>query len=253
MAEPPHPIWRKAQARTVMLPPSRVSPDWAKMEIKRMRPRFVPLLIAVLWFLTQARAATTEMAFGQFVIRVSESWTAQVFHMVDQLAEWDEFSHKAYNRWARKNLILDAEDRQLLQKHAEMRKARGWGNGFEQAFLVEDTIEAAAGRAVERKLLSAGEATAEQAILQHFAPKLAALREEHKPQIEAFRVHLLTEHQRLTPFFEKLLRFTQTKTTVTVPVFLVANPEESSGGGEANGGRIVVEVPSPSPVNPLFH
>lgn len=106
--------------------------------------------------------------------------------MVDQLAEWDEFSHKAYNRWARKNLILDAEDRQLLQKHAEMRKARGWGNGFEQAFLVEDTIEVAAARAVEQKLLSADEPTAEQAILQHFAPKLAALREEHKPQNRGF-------------------------------------------------------------------
>ena len=79
---------------------------------------------------TPAQAPVIELEFGRFTISVSESWTAQVFHMVDQLAQWDESSHKSYTRWARTNLTLDAEDRQLLQKHAEMRRGRGWGNGF---------------------------------------------------------------------------------------------------------------------------
>jgi hypothetical protein len=38
-----------------------------------------------------------------------------------------------------------------------------------------------------------------------------------------------------------------------VPVFLVANPEDNAGGGAANGGRIVVEVPSPDPMSFLLH
>jgi len=38
-----------------------------------------------------------------------------------------------------------------------------------------------------------------------------------------------------------------------VPVFLIANPDESGGGGGANGGCLVVEVPSPDPVSFLVH
>lgn len=211
------------------------------------------LLTTLLLSFAPASAATTELEFGLFIITVSESWTAQVFHMVDQLAQWDESSHKAYGRWARTNLRFDAEDRQLLQKHAEMRRARGWGNGFEQAFLVEDSIEVATTRAVDQKLLSPDEAASEQTILLHFAPKLVALRDQHQQQLEAFKAQLLAERERLLPWFDKLVRFAQTKTVVKAPVFLVANSEEGSGGGEANGGRIIVEVPSPNPMNILFH
>ena len=221
---------------------------------ERLMKRFPLLLLtAFLLSLVPARAATIELEFGPFVISVSESWTAQVFHMVDQLAQWDESSHKAYSRWARTNLTLDAEDRQLLHKHAEMRRVRGWGNGFEQAFLVEDGIDAAAARAIDQKLLSADEAASEQTILLHFAPKLVALRDQHQQQIEAFKAGLLAQRQRLLPWFDKLVRFTQTKTVVKVPVFLVANSEEGSGGGEANGERIIVEVPSPNPMGNLLH
>jgi hypothetical protein len=200
-----------------------------------------------------AQAPTIELEFGQLTISVSESWTAQVFHMVDQLAQWDESSHRAYSRWARTNLSLDAEDRRLLQKHAEMRRVRGWGAGFEQAFVVEYPIEVAAARAVHQELLSEDEATSEQAVLLHFAPKLVALRDQHQQQIEAFKARLVADRGRLSPWFEKLLWFAQTKAAVNVPVFLVANSEEGSGGGEANGGRVIVEVPSPNPIGYLLH
>lgn len=207
------------------------------------------LLLPTVW----AQAATTQLEFGLFVISVSDSWTAQVFHMVDQLSQWNEYSHKAYGRWAKANLSLDDEDRRLLQKHAEMRRAGRSGKGFEQAFLVDDPIEAAATRAVDQKLLSADEAASEQIILLHFAPKLAALRDQHQQQIEAFKEQLVAERQRLAPWFAKLVSFTQTKTVVKAPVFLVANSEESSGGGEANGDRIVIEVPAPDPMGTLLH
>jgi len=200
-----------------------------------------------------AGAATRELQFGRFTITVSESWTAQTFHIVDQLAQWDEFSHTQYARWARTNLTLDTEDRQLLQKHAKMRRKRGWGNGFEQAFLVEGSIEAAAANAIDQKLLTADEAKSERDILLHFAPKLARLRDQHQKDIDAFQMELMRERRRLSPWFDKFIRFTQTKTAVKAQVYLVVNPEERSGGGEANGGRIVVEVPAPNPLTALFH
>lgn len=211
------------------------------------------LLTAALLFLLPARAAITELDFGRFVISVSDSWTAQVFHMVDMLAQWDESSHRAYGRWARTNLVLNAEDQELLQKHAEMRRARGWGNGFEQAFLSDETIDTAALQAVERNILTANEAESERTILAHFAPKLMRLRDQRQKDLDAFQSRLQAENERLAPWFQKLIAFTETKNAVKVPVFLVANSEEGSGGGEANGGRIVIEVPAPDPLGTLFH
>jgi hypothetical protein len=116
-------------------------------------------------------APANEVDLGGVVVTVSDSWTAQVFHIVDQLSEWDDACHRQYGRWAAKALNLEQQERKLLEEHARLRRARGWGHGFEQAFYVDDSIEVAARKAIERKLLSAEEALAERAILEHFAPK----------------------------------------------------------------------------------
>ena len=50
--------------------------------------------------------------------------------------------------------MLDQRDRELLQQHAAMRKKRGWRHGFEQTFLVEDSIENAAAKGIEAQALS---------------------------------------------------------------------------------------------------
>jgi hypothetical protein len=198
--------------------------------------------------------ALTDIAFGEFVIAVSDSWTAQLFHIVDQLSEWDQFTHRQYGRWARKALTLDAEDRRLLQRHAELRRGRGWGKGFEQAFYVDTPIDVAADDAVSRNLLSAEEAAAEREILQHFAPKLLVLRESGAADVKTTIARLSAETERIAPLVQRLLRFTETKQTDRVPVFLVPNPEEGSGGGGYNGGRLVVEVQQqPDPVPFLLH
>jgi len=68
---------------------------------------------------------------GSIVYSISESRTAQVFHIVDQLSQWDQYAHKQYGRWAARHLKLDQNDQRLLQKHAELRRARGWEHGFE--------------------------------------------------------------------------------------------------------------------------
>src|SRR5688572_26357304 len=101
-------------------------------------------LLVAIGAASPARAATVEIDLGTVVLAVSDSPTAQVFHIVDQLSEWDAFTHRQYGRWARTALTRDQEYRRLLQQHAELRRSRGRGKGFEEAFLVEDSIAAAA-------------------------------------------------------------------------------------------------------------
>ena len=196
---------------------------------------------------------TTDVDLDHMVLVVSEAWTAQVFHIVDQLSQWDQYAHKQYVRWARAQLLLSAQDSALLARHAAMRRARGWGHGFEQSFLVDAPIEAAALRATASGLLSAPEANEEKAILLHFASKLEPLRRAERERVDAFRQELLANRARLTPIVDQMARFAGATSVVRVPVFIMSNPEETSGGGEANGGRLVIEVPSPSPIEFVLH
>ena len=190
---------------------------------------------------------------GGLVLSLSDSPTAQVFHIVDQLSQWDVYGHKQYIRWAEGNRLLDQQDRVLLRQHAELRKKRGWGNGFEQTFLVDDSIERAAAKGISAKLLSADEANTECQILLHFAPKLQPLLQERQPQITALEQQLYADQARLKPIVAQLAHFAEVKNHPTVTVFLVANPVDDSGGGEANAGRLVVEVPSPDAIGTLLH
>src|SRR6267378_790660 len=188
--------------------------------------RTCTLAAFVLAVTTASSASTSDVDIGGMVITVSDSWTAQVFHIVDQLSEWDEFCHKQYGRWATRTHLLDEQDRKLLQQHAQLRHVRGWGKGLEQAFYVESSIEVAAENAVETKLLSAEEAATEKAILLHFATKLSALLNKGAPQINSFNERLVAEGKQIVPFVQKLVRFSETEKTVRVPLFLVTNPEE---------------------------
>jgi hypothetical protein len=215
----------------------------------------LPVLSALVFLGASTSSAQTEVLnLGGVIISVSDSRTAQVFHIVDQISQWDSGVHHGYVRWANRTLHLSVEDQELLQKHAELRRARGWGNGFEQAFYVDDSIEVAAHRAVENKLLSADEATAEKMILLHFGPVLSTLLNGSAAQMTAFRARLRAEANRIAPVVKQLVRFSETQSTVRVPLFLIANPEEGSGGGGFNGGRLVVEIQKqPDPIPILVH
>jgi len=212
------------------------------------------LCLAMLPASLPAGAQTSQQIdFGRLVINVSQSQTAQVFHIVDQLSQWDQYAHKAYVRWAAKSLPLDDEEKALLRQHAEMRKARGWGNGFEQAFLVDEPIDAAAKGAAAAGTLTEKEATAEAAILNHFAVRLAPFIQQQTPVLNDFSRQLVADRRRLTALFDQIAKFAGSPGVVRVPVFLVANPELESGGGEANGGVIVVEAPAPHPQSAAIH
>ena len=201
-----------------------------------------------------AEAQVTEIDIGGFVIAMSDSRTAQVFHIVDQLSEWSEFSRRGYGRWAARESFLTQEDRDLLQRHAELRSARGWNNGFEEAFYTDSPIEAAAEAAIMSGLLSIDEAMAEMAIMLHFEQRLDGLLDRSAAQVTSFRNRIIEETERISPIVRELVRFSEASETIRVPVYLVANPEEGSGGGGFNAGVLVVEVQrQPDPLSILIH
>jgi hypothetical protein len=215
-----------------------------------LRQRFA--VIAILLCST-CFAQSKRVDLGGMVLSVSDARTAQVFHIVDQLSAWDMYTHKQYARWAEKTQFLDQHDRELLQQHAEMRKKRGWGKGFEQAFLVDDSIEQAADKGVAAGLLTKEEADAERDILLHFAPKLEPLLQQRHAEIAAVEEQLVGQQAQLATLMRQLAHFGEVKDPPTVQAFLVANSDERDGGGGANGGRLVIEVPIRDPMGVLLH
>jgi hypothetical protein len=61
------------------------------------------------------------------------------------------------------------------------------------------------------------------------------------------------EKSRLRAIVVQLRRFAESEGTTQEPVFHVANTDDKNGGGEANGGRLVIEVPSADPMGFLLH
>jgi hypothetical protein len=213
----------------------------------------IRLAAILLWFSAISFAESKNLDLGGVILSVSDAPTAQAFHIMDQLSQWDVYTHNQYARWAETTHLLNQRDRELLQQHAKMRKKRGWGHGFEQTFLVDDSIENAAAKGVAAQFLSVAEANTERDILLHFAPKLERLVRHRQTEITALQQQLVAEQARLTPLIVQLARFAEVKNPPIVMVFLVANTEEHSGGGGAYGGRLVVEIPSPDAIGTLLH
>jgi len=204
--------------------------------------QFVLILVCVAAATPRAAAQTTTVDLDGLVLSVSTSRTAQLFHIVDQLSEWDQFVHKGYGRWAARTALLDQTARDLLKQHADLRRARGWEKGFEQTFYSTGSIDDAARAAVTSGVLTEKESLAEAAILRHFDKVLGPLLEGSGGAVGAFVGRLQAEAPVLRPLIARLRRFAEVQQSVTVTVYLIPNPEEGSGGGGAHGDRLVVEV-----------
>ena len=198
-------------------------------------------------------ASHKNVDLGGMVLSISDSPTAQVFHIVDQLSQWNIYTHDQYARWAAATHFLDQREHELLHQHAEMRKKRGWSHGFEQTFLVEDSIENAAAKGIAANLLSAEEANSERDILLHFAPRLQPLLRQRRAELSALPEQLVSEKARLTPLMVQLAHFAEVQKPPIVTGFLVSNVEEHNGGGGMYGGRLVVEVPLLDAIGTLLH
>jgi hypothetical protein len=214
--------------------------------------------LTVLWLLvflasglTPAAAQTSgDIVVGDMTLHISDSWTAQVFHITDQLSDWSPYSHHQYIRWAKKSLRLTTEDSAVLSRYAAVRKGHRNSDDFDHSFLVDGSIEQATAAAVAQRRLSPDEGKQVQGCLLYFASRLALLRDTAKAQVNAFYRRYAVHRAAMDSFLQHILYFTESQDKITIPVFLVVNPEDGSGGGEANGGRLVIELqqhPDPLP------
>src|SRR5690242_8212098 len=141
----------------------------------RRKTRAVAIGLTILLAPTVCHAEGHTIVFGKFELAISESKTAQLFHIVDQLSQWDQYAHQQYVRWAAKSLALNDDDRRFLQQQVTLRNHHGWGDGLEQAFLVDKPLDIATRDAVRDGRLTETEAMSERDVLLHFAPMLAPL------------------------------------------------------------------------------
>src|SRR2546428_5821103 len=124
---------------------------------------------------------------GCLKLEVHISETAHLFHVVDQLSEWDEFCHKQYGRHFRENDGgISARDKEMLGKHASVRRVRPWGQGLEQTFYTELELEAAIKSGLERGYLTADQAAIERDVFNHFKPRILRLMKQEQKNIVAF-------------------------------------------------------------------
>ncbi|MGH7163316.1 MAG: hypothetical protein ACREID_07515 [Planctomycetota bacterium] len=195
-------------------------------------------------------AAAEEWKAGPLTLEVEISRTAHLFHVVDNVAAWNEFCHGQYGEWCKE--LGDAE-RQLLRRHAEIRARKGWGGGLEQTFYTARGLDAALAAGVREGHLTEEEARAEKEILLRFAPRADALLKEERPRLEAFRKRIREQLAELEAFSRKVSRFCHGR-RASVPVYLLANPSDRNFGGGYNGGRLTLEVARVADVHPtLLH
>jgi hypothetical protein len=94
---------------------------------------FAALLIP-LYALFQSNASSRIDA-GPIKLEIYISETATLFHVVDQLSQWSEFSHEQYRRYFRSTQgELSDGERSMLAEHSAIRTKYGWGRGPEKAF-----------------------------------------------------------------------------------------------------------------------
>ena len=79
-----------------------------------MRVHTLTALLFLVSVLSAAAQTTRDIVVGDMTLHISNSWTAQVFHITDQLSDWSPYSHHQYIRWAKKRLHLTAEDSAVL-------------------------------------------------------------------------------------------------------------------------------------------
>src|SRR5215831_4355872 len=81
----------------------------------------------------QRTNAPVHLDAGPLKLDVYISETAQLFHVVDQISQWSEFSHEQYVRYFESlGGRLSESDRKILAEHVAIRKRYGWGRGPEQ-------------------------------------------------------------------------------------------------------------------------
>jgi hypothetical protein len=185
----------------------------------------------------------THVDAGPLQLDLYLSQTAQLFHIVDQVSEWSEFSHPQYLRYFRANGGLTEEERKALAGHASIRKKYGWGHGPEQAFYTPLPMEAALAQAVERGYLTESEAKAERQVFSIFRPRVEHLIAESLPVLQGFITKISERQPDLAAVAGEVARFAGATPDRVIPFYMIANPDDTNMGGGYNGGFLTVEIP----------
>ena len=200
---------------------------------------------AILLICVAARAQTVRA--GPLAIEIHISRTAQIYHIVDQLSAWNEFSHPQY----RKHFPLDARDKRILLEHATLRGKYGWGRGLERVMYSTAGISAALNAGVSAKHITRKEAARERRVLKHFEKRIDLLLKEERPRLDSFAQRIVAQRAKLTEIAQKLSRFCH-GVEVAVPVYLIANPSDNYFGGGYNGGFLTLEIARKSDLYATF-
>jgi hypothetical protein len=194
-----------------------------------------------------------ELSAPPIALTLIDSRTAQVFHIVDELSAWYPEAHRQYAEWATKEMPLDDAERTMLAKHAKLRAKRRRG-GLDQSFNVSGSVPEAARGAVEKKLLAVLDASDEQALIEHFEPRLRPLLESQAKVITELEAKVATELPRVAPLLARLGRFCEVTETLPIRAVLVPSPSAARGEGRATRTTMVLEVPAgEESVSAFFH
>ena len=220
--------------------------------------KYVSLLLRLVFALViigaRALAADDRIEVGSLQLDVYISRTATLFHIVDQLSEWSYYCHREYGR---DMAPLSDEDRSMLTRHKGVRAKHSWGGGLEQTFYTPLSLEDALKNGPQQGWLTSEEASTEQAVMLHFAPRIDALLTKQYDGLVAFRNRLRRELIARSELIAQFARFTG-GTPGLVPAYLIPNPDKRNIGGGYNGDRLVVEIPTeadavPTLLHELFH
>ncbi len=191
---------------------------------------------------------------GPLTLDVYVSKTANLFHVVDQIAQWSQFCHKQYvSYFQRLEGGRGKSDRELLAQHCTVRRAHGWGGGLEQTFYTLLDLDAALALGVKERRLSKAEARTEREVLTHFQSRVERLMAEQSQTLQRFARQLQAKRPEIAAFANNASQFVG-GAKLTVPVYLMANPHERNCGGGFNGGRLTLEIAKDYGMIPtLFH
>jgi hypothetical protein len=203
-------------------------------------------------------SASFQLHAGPLELDVCISETAQLFHVIDQISQWSEFSHPQYVRYFEsRGGGLTESDRKILTEHAAIRKRYGWGHGPEQVFYTLLDLDEALKAGVASGRLTNSEAATERMVLTYFRSRVDQMVLECRP-LDEFVSELVRRQSDLAAFAKQAQQFVGSSPANPIPFYVIADPDDTNMGGGYNGGVLTLEIPRkrdvyPTVVHELFH
>jgi hypothetical protein len=187
---------------------------------------------------TKERAnAPAHLDAGPLKLDVYISETAQLFHVVDQISQWSEFSHSQYVRYFEsRGGGLSESDRRILAEHVAIRKKYGWGQGPEQVFYTPLDLDEALKAGVATGHLTEAEANTERRVLTYFRFRVKRLVSESRP-LDEFVREFARQQSNLAAFATEAARFVGKTPAKPIPFYVIANPDDTKWAVATTAGN----------------